>query len=389
MRITGYRIESFRYRRGRLIGDANNPVGLDVQGGSLLFLETDVGLTGIVPGGNAAVGQLFPLLEGKDPRGVVGLWRQMVDTLFKGGNVGSANAALSALDMALWDLKAKANDEPLWQTFGASEPRVKAYASGLDMPLSDEDMLAFYQTFAQLGVDAGKLKVGLDLNADLRRLGLLQDCLRQVSPNPALMIDANEFWSPKQAIRKVSRIEQDFDLVWVEEPARRWDYRGLRQVSRSIRAAVATGENLYHIGDYMSLIDQEAVDVVQFGSGGNSGFTGAQQIAHLAYGFELPVSVIGGPGHVMAHLAAALPNHSMQEVKDLTPPPCWQIDNRIEDGWIVLGNSPGLGITVDEAKLAEMQANPPVPKPHESPYRRRPGAGLYDNPPLPGEAGWT
>jgi L-alanine-DL-glutamate epimerase-like enolase superfamily enzyme len=384
VKITGYRVEPYTYSRGRKIGDANNPSGLEIMGGSLLYLETDVGITGICPGRTNDT--LFRVIEGQDPRGVTGLWKRMADRVFKGGNVGSANGILSALDMAMWDIKAKANDEPLWRTFGASEPRVKAYASGLDMPLSDDELAEFYSAFAEMGVDGGKLKIGLDMAADLRRLGIVRDCLSSVSLEPYLMVDVNEFWSPKQAIRKIGRIEEQFDLTWVEEPARRWDYRGLRKVSQGIRAAVATGENLYHIGDYMPLIANEAVDVVQFSSGGNAGFTGAQQVAYMAYGFELPVSVIGGPGHLMAHLAAALPNHMMMEVKDFDTPACWRTSTYIDEGWIHLGNEPGLGITVDEDVLAEMQANP---QPSHGPAGRREGAGLYDNPPRSGKAGWS
>ena len=154
------------------------------------------------------------------------------------------------------------------------------------------------------------------------------------------MIDSNEYWSPKQAIRIISRIEEEFDLTWVEEPARRWDYRGLRQVSRAVKAAVATGENLHEIGDFMALIDNEAVDVVQIGQG-TSGITGAMQIADLAYGFELPVALMNCPGDFMAHLAAALPNHMMMEVVRAGREVCFTVDTRIEDGYIVLGETPG------------------------------------------------
>ena len=372
MKITGYRNESYTYDRGRLLGDANNPVGGRAAGGSLLFVETDVGITGIAPGSTGDA--LFAVVEGQDPRGVTGLWKKLNDHIFKGGQYRS----IAALDIALWDIKAKANDEPLWRTFGASEPRVKAYGSGLDMPLTDEELAEFYTTMADLGVDGGKLKVGLDRKADLRRLGIVRDCLSKVKDDPYLMVDANEFWSPKQAIQRVCEMEEHFDLFWVEEPARRWDFHGLRQVSRGIKAAVATGENLHHIGDYMSLIGNDAIDIVQFGSGGCAGFTGALYLAGMAHGFEKPVSVIGGPGHFAAHVAASLPNHNMMEVKDLTTPACWSTSTRIEDGWIVLGNEPGLGITVHEEKLREMQANPLVSKGGAG---RREGAALYDNPP--------
>jgi L-alanine-DL-glutamate epimerase-like enolase superfamily enzyme len=101
-----------------------------------------------------------------------------------------------------------------------------------------------YRSAAPTPLGAGKLKVGLDIEADLRRLEIMRNALGKAVARPTLMVDANEYWSPKQAIRKVQAMEDRFDLVWVEEPTRRWDYRGLRQVSRAIRSAVATGENL-------------------------------------------------------------------------------------------------------------------------------------------------
>ncbi len=372
MKIMGYRVERFVADRGRPTGDANDPDGQrGASTGSLLFVETDAGITGIVPGGTTDA--LFRVVEGEDPRGVAGLWKKLNNHVFK----GSGYRSISSLDIALWDIKAKANGEPLWRTLGALEGRVKAYASGLDMPLTDDELADFYTTLADLGIDGGKLKVGLDQKADLRRLGIMRDCLAKVKDDPYLMIDANEFWSPKQAIQKVSEMEEQFDLFWVEEPARRWDYNGLRQVSRGVKAAVATGENLHHIGDYMSLIGKDAVDIVQFGSGGCAGFTGAIYLAGMAHGFEKPVSVIGGPGHLAAHVAASVPNHNMMEVKDLETPKAWSTSTRIEDGWIVLGEEPGLGITVHDEHLgvpdgfASTRGTAP----------RRDGAALYDNPP--------
>ena len=198
------------------------------------------------------------MIVGKDPRGVKGLWKRMLDAVFKGGNEGVASDAISAIDVALWDLKAKANDEPLWKTLGASTRYVRAYASGIDMPLSDEELAEFYEGMAAKGVSAGKLKVGVDRETDLRRIGIMQDALKTSGKTPQLMVDSNEYWSPKQAIRNIRAFEERFELLWCEEPARRWDYRGLRKVSRSVTAAVATGENLSDIKDFMPLIANEA-----------------------------------------------------------------------------------------------------------------------------------
>jgi L-alanine-DL-glutamate epimerase-like enolase superfamily enzyme len=386
VKITGFRTKTYEYTMARKLGDANAPSGTDHGVGSILYVDTDEGITGISLGGSPSIRKLEPLIVGEDPRGVVGLWKKMLDFVFKGGNEGQDKAAISAIDIALWDLKAKINGEPLWRTLGAREGRCKAYASGIDLCLSDDEIAAFYGRQAERGIDAGKLKVGLDQDADLRRLGIVKEQLSRVSKRPYLMIDSNEYWSPKQAIRAITEFEQHFDLTWVEEPARRWDYRGLRQVSQAVRAAVATGENINDAGDFYPLILNQAVDVVQVGSG-TTGITGAMQVAHMAAGFELPVAMMNCPGDFMAHLAAALPNHSMMEVVDCGREPCFTIDTWVEDGFIHIGETPGLGITIDEEALARIEVERPTPRPG-MPFPRREGAGLYIVPPAPGEVSW-
>jgi len=384
MKITGIRTKAYQFELERRLGDANFPEGRKLWTGLAVFIDTDEGLTGVSVGSPSAcqaIASLEPLLIGEDPRGVRGLWKRMVDRLFKGGNRGIAAEAVSCLDIALWDLKGKANDEPLWKTLGASTPRVKAYASGIDLCLSDDEIRTFYQGMAAKGVSAGKIKVGLDQDADIRRIGIMRDALMKASKRPGLAIDSNEYWSPKQAIRKIREIEEHYELIWAEEPARRWDYRGLRKVSQSIKAAVATGENLDEIGDFMALIANEAADIIEIGAG-TSGITGAMQVADLAYGFELPVCMMNTPGNFMAHLAAALPNHMMMEVVAAGREVCFTVDTRIEDGWIILGDSPGLGIVFDEEKLEKLSAEGLRPERSIMPGRRE-GAGLYEVPPGP------
>jgi L-alanine-DL-glutamate epimerase-like enolase superfamily enzyme len=377
MQVTGFRQQSYYFTMDRRIGDANGPVGNDHGAGTILSIDTDAGITGIALGGGAAVRQLEPLIVGQDPRGVVGLWKKMCDAAFKGGVEGQIKGAIGAVDVALWDLKAKINGEPLWRTLGASNPRVKAYASGIDLCLSDDEIAAFYGRMAAVGIDAGKLKVGLDPDADLRRLRIMKEALSRTTSRPSLMIDSNEYWSPKQAIRAISEMERHFDLTWVEEPARRWDYRGLRQVSRAVRAAVATGENLNGAQDFYPLLLNEAADIYEIGVG-TTGITGAMQVAQMCAGFELPVAMMNCPANYMAHLAAALPNHMMMEVVDPGREPCFSFDNRIEDGFIVLGEAPGLGITVDEARLAQLAEAPPRRTWQDpQPFPRREGAGLW------------
>jgi len=388
MKITGFRAETYLMKMDRLVGDANLPSGVEMLPGSILYLDTDEGLTGISLGyGGAAVEGLFGVIEGADPRETVALWIRMNDFLHKAGNEGAACAALSAIDMALWDLKAKIAGEPLWRTLGAKQGRVKAYASGLDYCLSDEELYAFYRRMAKLGIRDGKLKVGLDLKADLRRLGIMRDALSIASPKPGLMIDSNEYWSPKQAVRYIRQLERRFKLLWVEEPARRWDYHGLQQVSRQVGAKVASGENLHTLRDVYPLIANRAVEVLNVWTG-QSGVTGLRQIAHMARVHGIEVSMMNAQANYMAQVAAALPNHNMMEVVDPGREHCLRWDNRIEDGHIVLGDAPGFGIEVDKAKLRALQAYPPTGS-GKFPFPRREGAGLYIVPPAPGEVPWA
>ncbi len=271
MKITGFRHETYLMKMDRIISDCNQPAGVELLPGSILFIETDNGITGTGFGfGGEAIAGLFSVIEGHDPRETLGLWMRMNDAIHKGGNEGAANAALSIIDLALWDLKAKIADEPMWRTLGAAEGRVKAYASGLDYCLSDEELFAFYRRMAEMGIDGGKLKVGLDLKADMRRIGIMRDALSVASDDPVLMIDANEYWSAKQAVRLVRQMEKEYDIAWVEEPARRWDYDGLRKVSQHVLAAVATGENLNSLAEFYPLVANGAVDVlnVHYGSFG-------------------------------------------------------------------------------------------------------------------------
>ncbi|MFP6644660.1 MAG: mandelate racemase/muconate lactonizing enzyme family protein [Candidatus Latescibacterota bacterium] len=375
MKITGVRTVPYQLTMQRPIGDANNPVGSDQMPGLAVFLDTDEGLCGIAMGGardmiNTLVDRL---LVGQDPRGVLGHWNRMVDFVFKSGNRGANTAAISAIDTALWDLKARINDEPLWRTLGASSNRVRAYASGIDLCLSDDEIGAFYTRMAAKGVCGGKLKIGLDMESDLRRIGIMRDALATSGKTPELCIDVNEYWSPKQAIRYMHVIEQEYDITWVEEPARRWDADGLRKVSDNVRAAVASGENLHSLEDFVPLLSNRAVDVLNVGAGA-SGITGAMKIAALAYAYETPVTMMNCAANYMAHLAATLPNHTMMEVLDNARDAVLTHTHPIVDGWIELNDEPGLGFTFDEEKLKECAVDGPGSR---FGWGRRTGAGLY------------
>ena len=384
MKITGIRMKEYHFQLDRKMGDANFPEGKIDQSGMVLYIDTDEDISGIAvgePSSKTSVESLEPFLIGKDPRGVKGLWKRLIDAIFKGGNEGLMNSAVGLIDIAMWDLKSKINNEPLWKTLGGSSRYVRSYASGIDLPLSDEEIYDFYEGAALKGISAGKLKVGLDIEADIRRIGIMEQALKKSGKPVQLLIDSNEYWSPKQAIRHIRLIEEQFEIFWAEEPARRWDYRGLKRVSKSITAAVATGENLSDIKDFMPLIEQEAVDIVQVGIR-TGGITGLMKVADMAYGFEIPVSVMNSPVNYMAPVASAIPNHIMLEIFHDRDAGILSTDSKIEDGYIILGNTPGSGLQIDERSLN-------MPEPNRSrkwsglASGRRRGAGLI--PVSPGE----
>ena len=386
MKITGVSSTLYQFTLARRMGDANSPMGRARGSGCLIELHTDTGLTGIAPGGTSALPVIDSLVEGillgQDPRRVTGLWQRMVDKQFKGGHDGIANDAISALDIALWDLKAKYNDEPLYKTLGGARQPVNAYASGLDMPLSDDELFSFYRGMAEkYGFRDGKLKVGLDQDRDLRRIGIMKDALSIDTDEPGLMVDANEYWSPKQAIRKVREMEDRFDLMWIEEPARRWDFLGLRRICDAVRTPVCAGENLDTLGDFLPYFHNRSADIIQVGSG-MTGITCALQIADAAYGFNLPVTLGGSAGHHHAHLATVIPNYATIEVASAgSEDGVLFHDITFENGKAILGDKPGLGIEIDREALEEASVTRIPPGTGPSPLGRRPGAGLWEVPP--------
>ena len=374
MKITGYRVLRTHRDWGRPIGDVNGHIASGITDVPVVLLETDAGLTGIGTGSDHDLDRLFPALEGEDPRAVGALYDRMLARVFKDGHGGATFGGIGTFDMALWDLKAKAAGEPLWRLIGGRDRFVAGYASGLDIALDDESLATFYSAMADRGFTSGKLKGGRDADVDIRRLGIVSDALQRNTPRPALMLDANESWNLKQAVRYVSAVEEHHDLTWIEEPLRRWDAAGHARLTRSIRAAEATGENLTGLEQYRALFDHGAVDIVQ--SGCVWGITHFLRVAHAAHARDLPISPVGlTANEAVAHAAAGVPNHLAAEVQDLGMPFGLAIDREIADGGIVLGDTPGHGITVDEDAIATERRNGSWTVP-EGPHVRSRRTGL-------------
>ena len=153
---------------------------------------------------------------------------------------------------------------------------------------------------------------------------------------------------------------------------RRWDAEGLAIVSRAVRAAIATGENLTGLEQYKPLLDASAVDIVQTNAAW--GITNFLRVATVAHSRDLPISPVGYCFPI-AHAAAAVPNHLSTEIQDLGNPFGVSLDQTIADGGLVLGDEPGIGISVDEPLIASAGARPTWSDP-AGPHVRPDRAGL-------------
>lgn len=342
MKITGVKV-------ARRVSAAHAPAWSLAKDCWIVELRTDVELTGIGIGDGsvrAPVKHLVAdMLVGADPRSVTGIWQRMVDAHSAGRRGKSLSHAIAVLDVALWDLKAKANQEPLWKTLGGARPRANAYASSIGLTLTDEELTAWYLRMARdYGLRGGKLQVGAEDDGDLRRLGRMHAALAQATPEPVLMIDADRRWSVPLAIGRLRAMEEQFDLTWVEGISRGRDSRGLKRLSDAIRGAVCVGKGFATIREFLPHFQRRSADVIQIDVNA-IGITGALQVADAAFGLELPVTLSAVPGNIHAYLAGVMPGFMSVEVMD--PDPATWIhgsDIRIENGWAVAGDAPGNGL---------------------------------------------
>ena len=375
MKITGYRALRTFHDWGRPVGDVNGFVSSGITEVPIVLLETDEGVTGVGVGSHQDIDRIYPAIDGQDPRAVSTLYDRMLARVFKAGHAGATFAGIGTFDMAIWDIKAKLAGEPLWRLLGSADRFVAGYASGLDIALDDEQLAAFYATMAERGFSSGKLKGGRSVDDDNRRLGIISDALHRNAAHPGLMLDANESWNLKQAVRHVAAVEAVHDLAWIEEPLRRWDAAGHARLTNAIRAGVATGENLTGLEQYKPLFDAGAVDVVQ--AGAVWGITHFLRVAFAAHSRDLPMSPVGLTANpAVAHAASAIPNHLTAEVQDLGSPLGITIDVEYADGGIILGDTPGAGVSINEAEIASAAERDASWLIKEGPHVRPERAGL-------------
>jgi L-talarate/galactarate dehydratase len=326
---------------------------------ALLFAEitTDTGHTGIGfsyskraggPAQYAHAKEVAPDLVGEDPSDIGRLWTKLVWTGASVGRSGAATQALAALDIALWDLKAKRAGLPLAKLLGAHRDSVRCYnTSGGFLHESVEQVKDNATRTLESGIGGIKIKVGQpDWREDLRRVAAVREHIGDGVP---LMVDANQQWDRPTAMR-VSLALEEFDLVWIEEPLDAYDAEGHAELARALTTAVASGEMLTSVGEHYELIRHRAVDILQPDAPRVGGITQFLKLATLAEHANLGLA----PHYAMeihVHLAAAYPTEPWVEHFDWLYP---LFNERLElsGGRMHLSARPGLGITLSEQARA-------------------------------------
>jgi L-alanine-DL-glutamate epimerase-like enolase superfamily enzyme len=286
---------------------------------------------------------LIPFLIGKDPRRVEQLWKQMWWHLHYVGRGGIAAFAMSAIDIALWDLRARRAGEPLWRFLGGHSNRVRVYAGGIDLLFTLDELRAQAQGFLERGFRAIKMKVGRErLGEDVARVAAMRDFL---GPDISLMVDANMRWSVEQAIA-ASRLMAPYDVTWLEEPTIPDDVDGHARILREGALPIAAGENLRTIYEFQRLIGRGAVSFPEPDVSNVGGITAWHKVAHLAQAHNLPVTS-HGVHNLHVHLLAAMPNASYLEAHGFGLEAFIHHPLPIHDGYATAPDRPGHGVAFD------------------------------------------
>lgn len=286
--------------------------------------------------------EVAPNLIGEDPSDIERLWTKLVWAGASVGRSGLAVQAIAALDNALWDLKARRAGLPLAKLLGAHRDSVRCYnTSGGFLSTPVEALLDNVEAAIAGGIGGLKIKVGLpDGLEDLRRLEAVRE---RVAGRAALMVDANQQWDRRTALR-MGRSLEAFDLVWIEEPLDAYDVEGHAALTRALDTPIASGEMLASAAEHLAMIDGRAVDVLQPDAprvGGVTQFLKVMAAADRA-GLDL------APHFAMEihlHLAAVYPRETWVEHFDWLNP---LFEERLEvrDGRMLLPTRPGLGVTL-------------------------------------------
>jgi L-alanine-DL-glutamate epimerase-like enolase superfamily enzyme len=319
---------------------------------SFCQIFTDEGLTGFVPSPGGSIAKalieeaLKPYVVGENPMNNERIWSKMYWGMLTGGRRGSVLNAIGIVDNAIWDLKGKITGQPLHKLLGGFQDSVNSYGSGINLNLSNDELVAQMSGFVKAGFKMVKMKIGhRDPAIDLERVR----CVREaIGAGIDLSLDVNNAWSLTAATHLVRQLEP-FNIYWLEEPILADEISSLAKLADKTSIPIAAGENHYTKWEFKDLIEQGAVQIVQADVTKCGGLTEYLKIAAMADAHGLPVC----PHHsVFTDVpgVAAIPNGLFHEyAQDMFEPASRLLVDFAApvNGMISPLDKPGFGIELD------------------------------------------
>jgi L-alanine-DL-glutamate epimerase-like enolase superfamily enzyme len=349
MKITDITTESYSWPRAKPI---TNGLHTYTHSGLLIVkVHTDEGIMGVGVGAKGEliaeiIDHLKTLLIGEDPINVERLWHKMwVPKLV--GRRGLTTRAIAGIDIALWDLRAKIANLPLYKLLGGFRDRVPTYVAGgyYEDGKGLKELAQEMVDNVELGARAIKMKVGaVPIAEDVERVKVVREA---IGPDIKLLVDANCAYRHYEAIQFAKRIEE-YDPFWFEEPVLPDDYIGHRRLADATSIPIATGENEYTKYGFRDLIERQSAAIFNADAKILGGVTEFMKVAALAQAYDLDIAPHGSQD-IHVHLVAAIPNGLILEFYRDTVDPMWgkMYHTTItinDDGTVSPPDVPGIGI---------------------------------------------
>jgi L-alanine-DL-glutamate epimerase-like enolase superfamily enzyme len=359
MKITQIESQIVRIPLDEPLADGPAPKGA-TQNFVALKMRTDEGIEGVgvtfFGGGamsgplKAAVDALGALAVGMDPLAIEAIVGKIRSAAAQSGPGGIFTLALSAIDIALWDIRGKAFNQPVAKLLGGFRERVPTYASGALMrgfPLEHVEKAA--ARLVEKGFRQMKTQLALpgDTNPELEveRIRVIRNA---IGPKIDLMCDINQRWDVRQAISIGSRVEE-YHLFWLEDVVAHDDYPGLAAVADALATPIAAGEYVYGLVPFRHMLEARSVDIVMVDVLRAGGITQWMKIAGMAEAFNLPIVNHLAP-EISVHLVAAAPNGLTVEYMPWSSK-LWKEVPQPVKGELTVPTKPGLGLEFDADAL--------------------------------------